>query len=111
MNFLVGAIRSIASGEREKNDLASELCDIELRQLHGPDNNPENEILEKQLFKKLETIFEGDEEILLLILYLQEGNSPLEIQENEGWSRTQFNTIRRRMRRKWNAHKEQELTS
>jgi len=111
VNFLVGVIRSIAHSERVKKDRAGELCDIDLRQLHSPDSNLENDVLEKQLFKELEVIFEEDEEILLLILYLQEGNSPSEIQESEGWSKTQFNTIRRRMRRKWNAHTEQEKIS
>jgi hypothetical protein len=111
VNFLAGAIRSIANGEREKKDPARELRDIELDQLHESDSNPENMMLEKQLFEELEVIFEEDEEILLLILYLQDGASPSEIQENEGWTETQYNSIRRRMRRKWNAHTEQEKTS
>ncbi len=111
VSFLAGVMRSIASGEREKKDREGELCDIELRQLHGSDNNPEDDVLEKQLFRQLEDIFEEDEEILLLIWYLQDDLSSTEIQENEGWSKTQFNTIRRRMRRKWNAHTEQEQKS
>ncbi len=111
VNFLSGVIRSIASGEREKKDRAGELSDVELRQLHGTISSPDDEVLEKQLFKELGVVFEEDEEILLLILYLQDGASPSEIQENEEWSETQYNSIRRRMRRRWNAHTELEKIS
>lgn len=111
VNFLAGVMKSIAHGEREKNDRTRDTCDIALCQVHDPNSNPENDVLERQLFKKLEVIFEDDEEILLLILYLQEGSTSSEIQENEGWSRTQFNTIRRRMRRKWNSYTKQEKLS
>ena len=110
VNFLVGAIRSIVNEERKKNKRAGERCDIELDRLPGSDSNPEDMALQKQLFRDLEVIYEEDEEILLLILYLQEGETPSAIQKNEGWSETQYNSIRKRMRRKWNASTKQEIT-
>tara|TARA_R110000772_G_scaffold19985_6_gene55548 strand:+ start:198 stop:764 length:567 start_codon:yes stop_codon:yes gene_type:complete len=111
VNFLVGVMRSIASSEREKKEREGDSCDIEKCQVADPDSSPEDDVLEKQLFKELEIIFEEDEEILMLMLYLHDGHSPAEIQKNEEWSETQYNTIRRRMRRKFNAHTEQEHTS
>jgi len=110
VQFLAGAMRSIASGEREKTTNSEELLDIDLSQLHGDSDCPEENAIQNQRYKELEVIFDEDEEILMLLLYLQNGNSPSEIREEEGWSQTQFNTIRRRTRRKWNSHNAQEIT-
>lgn len=111
VNFLIGVIRSITDSERKKKARQGSTCDIDDCQLHDPGGNVEDEVLEKQLYKELERFFEEDDEILLMIFHLQDEHSPPEIQENEGWSAKQYNTIRRRMRRKWNAHKEEEPKS
>jgi len=112
--FLAGVIKSIAHEEREKNKRKKNDEDsyqATLKQFNDEDCSTENDVLEQQLYNELEAIYEEDEEILLLILYLQEGESSSEIQKNEGWSETHYNSIRRRMRRKWNAHREQEKIS
>jgi len=111
VNFLAGVIRSIAGDERRKKRNAGDVVNIEDCELSDSGNTPEDDLLEKQLFKQLESFFNDDEEILLLLLYLNEEFSPPEIQQEEGWSETQYNTIRRRMRRKWNSRNIQELTS
>lgn len=111
VNFLAGVIRSIAEDERRKKRNAGNVVNIDDCELNDSGSNPEDVVLEKQLFKQLESFFDEDEEILLLLLYLNEGYSPCEIQQEEGWSETQYNTIRKRMRRKWNSHNTQEFTS
>jgi len=111
VNFLAGVISSIVEHERKKKRNAGDVVNVDDCELNDSGNSPDDAVLEKQLFKQMESFFDEDEEILLLLLYLHDGFSPSEIQHEEGWSETQYNTIRRRMRRKWNSHNIQELTS
>ena len=108
VNYLAGVVKSIASGERDKHKRAEELSEIESHRFHGSTSSPDEELQESERFKELESVFEEDDEILLLIMYLDEGTAPSAIQENEGWSETQYNSIRKRMRRKWNAYRDEE---
>ncbi len=111
VNFLAGVISSIVEYERKKKRNSGDVVNIDDCKINDSGNNPEDDVLEKQLFKQLELFFDADEEILLLLLYLHDEYSPPEIQHEEGWSETKYNTIRRRMRRKWNSHNIQEHTS
>lgn len=110
VNFLAGVISSITEYERKKKRNAGGVVNIDDCERNDSGSTPEDDVLEKQLFKQLESFFDEDEEILLLLLFLNDGFSPPEIQHDVGWSETQYNTIRRRMRRKWNSHNIQELT-
>jgi len=111
ISFLAGVMRSISNGEREKYQRNEQLNEDKWNAIEDLDSSTEKNLAESQAFKEMEEIFEDDEQILLLIFHLQEGGSPTEIQKSEGWSKTQYNTIRRKMRRKWNAHKKQENIS
>ena len=111
VNFLAGVMRSITSNERGKTSRAENLDEIDLHHFSRKVSTPYDELEEKEAFDELEGIFENDEEISMLILHLQEDASPSEIQQSEKWSEKEYNTIRRRMRRKWNTHKKLEKTS
>ena len=47
----------------------------------------------------VESHFADDEEVLMIVLRLREGQRPRQIQEEEGMTLTQYNTARRRLRR------------
>jgi len=111
VTFVAGIIKSIAHGEREKFKRIAQFSETDQFADKGSESSPDKAILEKQVFDEFESLFEDDEKVLLLILYLQEETIPSEIQKKEGWTNTKYNSIRRRMRRKWNAHTEQELIS
>ena len=111
VNFLAGVMRSIADTERNKKCNVVDVIGIDDCELYDVGDNPDDRLFEEQLFKQVEKFFDDDEEILLLILYLQEGYSPSEIQKEADWSETKYNSIRKRMRRKWNSQNIEELTS
>lgn len=52
-----------------------------------------------KVFADIETFFADDEEVLMLVLCLRDGQRPREIQESAGMTVTQYNTTRRRLRR------------
>ena len=103
ITFITGIMRSIASGEREKYPRMERLNEDEWNAIESLESSPEKNLIDLQAFAELETIFEDDNEILQLILHLRNGDSAVEIKRLEGWSETQYSTIRRRMRRNWNA--------
>ena len=109
VTFIANAMRSIASGERDKNKVRLAYAEKEEAVQNTEQLSPEEKIVEADRLKELEAIFEDDEDILLLIYHLQDDSTPSEIQIAEGWSKTQYDTVRRRLRRKLNAHMEEEL--
>lgn len=52
-----------------------------------------------KVFADIEAFFADDEEVLMLVLCLRDGQRPREIQESAGMTVTQYNTARRRLRR------------
>ncbi len=52
-----------------------------------------------KVFADIEAFFADDEEVLMLVLCLRDGQRPREIQESAGITVTQYNTARRRLRR------------
>ena len=52
-----------------------------------------------KVFADIEAFFADDEEVLMLVLCLRDGQRPREIQESAGMTMTQYNTARRRLRR------------
>jgi len=52
-----------------------------------------------KVFTDIEAFFADDEEVLMLVLCLRDGQRPREIQESAGMTVTQYNTARRRLRR------------
>jgi len=52
-----------------------------------------------KVFADIEAFFANDEEVLMLVLCLRDGQRPREIQESAGMTVTQYNTARRRLRR------------
>jgi hypothetical protein len=51
------------------------------------------------VFADIEAFFADDEEVLMLVLCLRDGQRPREIQESADMTITQYNTARRRLRR------------
>lgn len=51
------------------------------------------------VFADIEAFFADDDEVLMLVLCLRDGQRPREIQESAGMTVTQYNTARRRLRR------------
>ena len=108
LTYIAGILKSIAYGEREKCKRIDHYNDKEWQDIQSL---PDQAVLEEQAYNELESLFEDDDEILLLIFYLSDEASPEEIQKSEGWSKTKYDSIRKRMRRKWNAHTAQEQKS
>ena len=111
LTFIASIMKSIAHGEREKYKRLDHYNENDWQKFEDTHSSPDKAILEKQAFNEIESLFEDDDEILLLIFHLSDEASPEEIQNSEGWSKKMYDSIRKRMRRKWNAHTAQEQKS
>lgn len=111
LTFIAGIMKSIAYGERKKYKRLDHYNKNDRQDIEDINSLPYQPILEKQAYNEIESIFEDDDEILLLIFHLSDETSPKEIQNSEGWNKTKYDSIRKRMRRKWNAHTTQEQKS
>jgi len=115
LNFLVGAMRSMAWAARESGkeapvieSMSSTLDDSELlTELRSTDRNAEEALLacedSQKRLKALEALFQDDEDAQLVLLGDLEGMDAAEIRALGGWDEGAFATIRRRMRRRINA--------
>ena len=109
--FIIGIMKSIANGERNKNKVRVAYAEKNEDADFPGHQHPECPLVEAERLNEIESIFEDDEDVLLLFMHLQEGNSPSEIQSAEEWDKTKYDTVRRRARRKWNAYVKRELIS
>ncbi len=107
VSFIAGVMKSIAYDERRKRALVNRYDEDQLNSIKSEDpaidekliaEEEHNEIQEK--FKKLEKYLSDDEEVLLVIMHLSEGHPPSQIMAEEGWEKHQYDTVRKRMRRK-----------
>jgi len=106
--FLYGSMRSIAhsaakSAKRSKIDAFAE-PDEEAEEELSADAielvTPEREAAARDALQRINDLFKGDEEILLLLYAMADGLKGKELRESLGWNETQHNSIRRRMMRK-----------
>ena len=113
--FLAGVVRSIAihwreafDDEEEDEQLEADLIvegeegdsDSPLSQAASPVPGKERELVGRAKVKLLEKLFDDDAEALVVMQALKEGMSPQEIQELLELSRTAYETIITRVRRK-----------
>ena len=110
--FLDGAMRSIvnswnkASKTTPTANAAQLYTDTdegqELTIDHPPDNSTPDMIMEAQeMLDKFEALFEGDDEALMVLMGQQDDLPPDEIQELTGLDKTQYATVLRRIRRRF----------
>jgi DNA-directed RNA polymerase specialized sigma24 family protein len=107
--FLAETMRSIASNERRKGKFIRLLEPSEENPsdnpiLSYPDGRPSPEKI-AAAEQEVETIFKlfaDDEDVGMLLMGITEDYDPDEICDLNEWSRTNYDTVRRRMRRKLN---------
>ena len=108
--FLGGVMKSIVSkGElrRNKKDALSHidsshcLTDDEMSFAIPTACSPAEELIAIETFEQALTLFENDEEASMVIMSKQDNMAPHEIQELMGINQTQYNTILRRISRKY----------
>jgi hypothetical protein len=109
--FLFGAIRSISSSEAKSiarspiDQYASPLEELETEQhlddgAEGPTSpSPERILVARAELVEVQSWFQDDEEVQLLMLAIGEGLEGEELEQELGWTKIQHGTIRRRMRR------------
>jgi DNA-directed RNA polymerase specialized sigma24 family protein len=105
--FFAGTMKSIASNEKRK--LHKKISPID----DDPANDPilneadknihiENEAIANQELTLIYDIFKNDDDVTMLLMAKCDGLSPDEICETEGWDRTKYNAIQKRLRRALN---------
>ena len=106
--FLYGSMRSIASAaakavRRSRIDPFAELDDAEEAEELSTDAvdfvDPERLASARDSLKKLGELFTHDEEVLILIEYMASGLRGEELRKSLGLSKTEHDTIRKRMHR------------
>ncbi len=109
LSFIAGIMKSIAYDERRKRAPVIRYDEDQLNSIKSEDaaideklitEEEHKEVQEK--FKVLEKYLSDDEEVLLVIMHLSEEHTPSQIMADEKWEKRQYDTIRRRMRRKIN---------
>jgi DNA-directed RNA polymerase specialized sigma24 family protein len=109
--FLAQTMRSITYNERRK---ARAECRAELMN-DNPDNDPVLSLPDegpspadtagaKREAEYIFFLFEDDGDVMMLLMGLYDGYDPDEICEINGWDRTTYNTVRKRLRRGLNKH-------
>jgi len=113
MEVLIGAIRSISSHwaaqydteqPKTESDLVITLQDgsthSPFEEVASKDPGPAHQIESKQLLERIEKLFDGDDEALLVIDGWRKQMTGPEIKEELGLSQLELETITRRIRRK-----------
>lgn len=112
--FLYGAMRSIAdstakSAKRSMIDPLADLDEAEEEQLTADAEDlitPEREVAAREALQRVDDLFKDDEEVRLLLEAMADGLKGQELRDALGWNETQHNTIRRRMLRKCELHRD-----
>ncbi len=107
ISFLAGVMKSITYDARqEASHLVHFTKDETWEKFSDAADTQEVALLkaeqEREYYQALEVFFDGDDESLLMTFYLQNGYSPAGIRKAENWNKTQYDTIRKRIRRKIN---------
>lgn len=107
--FLVETMWSIASNEKRKID--RKLSPTDDDPTHDPILNlvDETTCLEKntiadQKLKKIFELFKDDDDVTMLLMGICDGLTPDEICDTANWSRTTYNSVRKKLRRGLNKH-------
>jgi len=109
--FLDGTMRSIANyrNKASKSDPLEHVIPIFKETDEGlvitvdlPDNcTPDNELEAQQTLESFEELFDGDDEATMVLMGHQDNLPPNEIQELAGLNKTQYATVLRRIRRRF----------
>jgi DNA-directed RNA polymerase specialized sigma24 family protein len=104
INFIFGAMRSIANAERQKISKFVTYDNDKRQSIKDEQASPEACFIAREEFEQLYGLFTEDNEIQILLLYLAEGHTGEQIREAEQWTKTKYDAIRKRMRRKINTN-------
>lgn len=106
--FLANTMKSIASKLGllpRKTDALQHNANVDMSDdVNHPDNisTPEKEAMALELLNDVVTLFEGDEEAEMFIMCEQDGMGKSEIKEALDIDTTQYDSIKKRIRRKYN---------
>lgn len=109
LEFFSGIMRSIVSNEMRKAKRILAIAD------EDPESNPilnavdqttdvESEAIAEQALDRIYGLVKNDDEMTLLVMARCDGLSPDEVCALEGWNRTKYNSVQKRLRRTLNKH-------
>jgi DNA-directed RNA polymerase specialized sigma24 family protein len=112
--FLYGAMRSIAdsTAKAAKRSIIDPLADpeeAEEEQLTVDAEDlvtPEREAAAREALQRVDDLFQDDQDVRLLLEAMADRLKGQELRDALGWDKTQHNTIRRRMLRKCELHRD-----
>ena len=109
--FLAGTMRSIAYNDKRKcfNEMRADYVgdDVEdspVARLRHEGPSPEEDVITENEANAIFELFKEDDDVMMLLMGLYDDYGPDEICGINGWTRTTYDTTRRKLRRGLNKH-------